>query len=519
MHFRRESPGRHRARTWRRATAVTAVGVMTMASAWTGLSSASAAVTTPGTIVGQQSGRCVDVTAAGTANGTAVQLYDCNGTGAQQWQQRSDGSLVNPASGRCLDVTAASTANGARVQIYDCNGTGAQKWQVGAGGNLTNPQSGKCLDANGSTNSSYLQIWDCAGSANQHWTVNGTGTTDPGNPGDSDIWSRIKAGWNLGNSFDATPCETCWGNPATTKAMIDRVATKFNYLRIPVTWYPHLTGGAPNYTIDPAFLARLRQVVDWAIADGMYVDINVHHDGGGDSWLIPSSARLPQVEPEFTAIWRQVAGYFGSYDEHLLFESLNEPQDANGGNRYGGGTADNWSVINRLNQDFVNVVRAAGGNNASRWLLVVPYGANAQTGANNLVVPAGSHIAVSVHSYNPWAFASTTAPNYLTWDGSLNYLPDGDINNANRLFSSRGIPVVWTEFGATVKPLNGGDNSDQVANYETHFASYAKQYGQKTVVWDNNSTGLGDDQFGLLTRQTATWRWPNIVDRLSGVYS
>ncbi|MCU1682595.1 MAG: glycoside hydrolase family 5, partial [Amycolatopsis sp.] len=75
----------------------------------------------------------------------------------------------------------------------------------------------------------------------------------------TDIWSQLKAGWNLGNSFDATPCETCWGNPATTKAMIDQIATKFNFLRIPVTWYPHLTTGAPSYTIDPAFLARLKQ--------------------------------------------------------------------------------------------------------------------------------------------------------------------------------------------------------------------------------------------------------------------
>jgi endoglucanase len=491
---------------------------MALAALWTGPGTASAAVATPGTIVGGQSGRCVDAAAAGTANGTVVQIYDCNGTGAQQWQVRSDGSILNPASGRCLDIVSGATANGSRAQLYDCNGTGAQKWTVDAAGSITNPQSGRCLDANGQADSSYLQIWDCAGTANQKWTVNapGGGTGDPAGPG---IWSQVRAGWNLGNSFDATPCETCWGNPATTKAMIDTIATKFNFLRIPVTWYPHLTSGAPGYTVDPAFLARLKQVVDWAVADGMYVDVNMHHDGGGDQWLIPSAARLPQVRPEFNAIWKQVAGYFGGYDQHLLFEAMNEPQDANGGNRYGGGTSDNWSAINTLNQDFVNDVRAAGGNNATRWLLVVPYGANAQTGANNLVVPNDSHVAVSVHTYNPWSFCSTTAPNYTTWDGSMNYLPDGDVNNADRLFSSRGIPVVWTEFGATVKPLGGGDNAGQVADYETHIASYAKQFGQKTMVWDNNSTGLGDDQFGLLDRSTLTWQRPTIVNRLSAVYN
>jgi endoglucanase len=511
MRSTRERHGLRSRRRWRAVLAAISVIVLTMSLAWLDFGTA-AAVTTPGTIVGQQSGRCVDVTSGGTANGTVVQIYDCNGTGSQQWQVGSNGTITNPQSGKCLDVNGGSTADGARAQIYDCNGTAAQQWQVGSNGTITNPQSGKCLDANGSANNSYLQLWACGGTANQQWTVNG------GVTGNTDIFSQIKTGWNLGNSFDATPCETCWGNPATTKAMIDQVATKFNFLRIPVTWYPHLTTGSPSYTIDPAFLARLKQVVDWAIADGMYVDVNIHHDGGGGSWLIPSVGQMPQVEPEFNAIWQQVAAYFNSEDQHLLFEAMNEPQDANGGNRYGGGTSDNWPAINTLNQDFVNDVRATGGNDSSRWLLVVPYGANAQTGADNLVVPNDSHVAVSVHTYNPWAFCSETAPNYLTWDGSMNYLPDGDVDNANRLFTSKGIHVIWTEFGATVKPYNGGDNSDQVANFVTHIASYAQQYGQKTVVWDNGSNGVGDDQFGLLNRNTVTWQWPNIVDRLSGVY-
>ena len=511
MPFSPQRPGSRRRRGWRVALAAVTVTVMASAMAWMGVGAATAATPAPGTITGQQSGRCADVQSGGIANGTAVQIYDCNSTGAQQWQA-ANGVITNPQSGRCLDVSGGSTANGARVQIYDCNGSGAQQWQA-ANGVITNPQSGKCLDANGSANGSYLQIWTCGGSANQQWAVTGNS-----GGGGTDIWSQLKAGWNLGNSFDATPTETSWGNPATTKAMIDRVATRFNFLRIPVTWYPHLTTGSPGYTVDPAFLARLKQVVDWAVGDGMYVDLNMHHDGGGDSWLIPSAGRMSQVEPEFNAIWRQVAGYFNGYDQHLLFEAMNEPQDANGGNRYGGGTADNWPAINTLNQDFVNDVRATGGTNATRWLLVVPYGANAGTGADNLRVPNDSHVAVSVHTYNPWAFCSATAPNYLTWDGSMNYLPDGDVNHANQLFTSRGIHVAWTEFGATVKPYNGGDNADQVANYETHIESYAKQFGQKTMVWDNGSLGVGDDQFGLLNRNTATWQRPTIVNRLSAVY-
>jgi chitinase len=116
-------------------------------------------------------GKCVDVNAGGTANGTAVQLYDCNGTTAQQWTVGSDQTLR--ALGKCMDLTSAGTANGTQVQLWDCNGTGAQKWQAGSGGTLVNPVSGRCLDATGpsSANGTRLQIWDCAGSANQQWNL------------------------------------------------------------------------------------------------------------------------------------------------------------------------------------------------------------------------------------------------------------------------------------------------------------------------------------------------------------
>ncbi|UWE11627.1 ThuA domain-containing protein [Actinacidiphila bryophytorum] len=116
-------------------------------------------------------GKCVDVAGASSANGAAVQLYDCNGTNAQTWTVGSDGTLK--ALGKCMDVAAAGTANGTVVQLYDCNGTGSQVWQPGSGGTLVNPQSGKCLDATGnsSANGTRLQIWSCTGSANQAWTL------------------------------------------------------------------------------------------------------------------------------------------------------------------------------------------------------------------------------------------------------------------------------------------------------------------------------------------------------------
>ena len=116
-------------------------------------------------------GKCVDVAGASTANGAAVQLFDCNGTGAQRWTVAADGTLQ--ALGKCMDVVAAGTANGTRVQLFDCNGTGAQRWTATTTHDLVNPASGRCLDATGpsSANGTRLQIWDCSGGTNQKWTV------------------------------------------------------------------------------------------------------------------------------------------------------------------------------------------------------------------------------------------------------------------------------------------------------------------------------------------------------------
>ncbi|WP_206785139.1 chitinase [Amycolatopsis sp. MtRt-6] len=139
-------------------------------------------------------GKCVDVAGASTANGTAVQLYDCNGTSAQQWTTGTDGSLR--ALGKCLDVTSAGTANGTQIQLWDCNGSGAQKWTANAAKNLVNAGSGKCLDATGnsSANGTRLQIWTCATTANQQWTLPG-GTTTPPGPGVLAVAPYLYNGW------------------------------------------------------------------------------------------------------------------------------------------------------------------------------------------------------------------------------------------------------------------------------------------------------------------------------------
>ena len=156
-------------------------------AALAGLAAASALLLVPATAeaatgpITGLAGKCVDVAAANSANGTAIQLYDCNGTGAQQWTVGSDGSLQ--ALGKCLDVTSAGTADGTPIQLWDCNGTGAQKWSANGSKNLVNAGSGKCLDVTGnnSANGTRLQIWTCANAANQQWNLPG-GTTPPPPP-------------------------------------------------------------------------------------------------------------------------------------------------------------------------------------------------------------------------------------------------------------------------------------------------------------------------------------------------
>ncbi|UXX92033.1 lectin [Streptomyces sp. AD2-2] len=135
----------------------------------------SVSVTTSDTAAGVAikglAGKCVDVNGANSANGTAVQLYDCNGSAAQQWTVGSDGTIR--ALGKCLDVASGGTADGTKVQLYDCNGSAAQKWAVSSANDIVNPQANKCLDVTGnnSANGTPLQIWTCSGGANQKWTV------------------------------------------------------------------------------------------------------------------------------------------------------------------------------------------------------------------------------------------------------------------------------------------------------------------------------------------------------------
>lgn len=200
------------------------------------------------------------------------------------------------------------------------------------------------------------------------------------------IVNTIHAGWNLGNTLDSygewivqysaakpTDFETAWGNPVTTKQMIESVrAAGFNAVRVPVTWTQHISD-ADLYEIDAAWMCRVKETVDYVIDSGMYCILNLHHDVGGDSWLKASTQSVSAQSQKFAAVWTQIAKTFAEYDAHLLFEGFNEILDEENHWVYPGKTAAD--AVNTLNQLFVDTVRSTGGNNRSRCLVVNTYAA------------------------------------------------------------------------------------------------------------------------------------------------
>lgn len=341
-----------------------------------------------------------------------------------------------------------------------------------------------------------------------------------------EILKDMTTGWNLGNSFDAFAYspekkggETGWGNPKTTEEMIDAVAKAgFNLLRIPVTWFEDL-GPSPDFIINPARLSRLKEVIDYAVLNRMYVIINTHHE---NSWIKPEESCYDSVEPKFIKLWEQIAGYFKEYDERLLFEALNEPRIEGGPEEWQGATEEVREVINRLQAVFVKTVRKTGGNNLKRGLLLTTAAASASdTAVDGLKLPEDENIIVSVHTYLPHPFCYEYADNSDTkiWDGSENYKIDNVFDKLNRTFISRDIPVIITEYGAVHKKYIGRNgnrltNEEEVIKWAGYFLNKAGQYGIKCIWWDNNYFYEGDEYFGLFNRRECTWYRPGLKDAI-----
>lgn len=357
--------------------------------------------------------------------------------------------------------------------------------------------------------------------------------------GASQIVADMGAGWNLGNSLEANvngiPSETAWGNPTVTQALIDKVkAAGFKSVRIPVSYLRHI-GSGPDYTINSSWLNRIQEVVNYAYNRGLYVMINMHGDGYKTvqgSWLICDASSQTTIKAKYQRAWQQIATRFQNYDQHLIFESMNENFDG----QYGRPTQPCYSNINSYNQIFVDTVRRTGGNNSSRWLLAPGWNTNIEYTAGNygFVLPTDQYrspsipsneqrIMISVHYYDPWDFtgaenstitqwgpAATNPSRTSTW-GQEDYM-DAQLKKVHDTFVARGYPVVVGEYGSIDKTSFDSANNKYRTDFARTLVATSKKYGATTVYWDNGVNGQYG--FGLFNRSSATVTQQGIIDAI-----
>lgn len=318
-------------------------------------------------------------------------------------------------------------------------------------------------------------------------------------------------GINLGNTMEACDnnvgiktnaplsYETYWGQPKTTQAMIDGMkAAGFDTIRIPVAWMTnatHLYEG--DYTIDAGYMDRVEEVVRYARKAGMYVIINDHWDGGWYGMFGSESAETRALAMEaYKGMWQQIAERFRDYSDYLIFESANEEL----GGRFDENSPlycsdsvvtyltddERYALTNEINQTFVDVVRATGGNNATRFLLIAGYSTNIdQTCDDRFQMPkdtADSKLMVSVHYYDPWSYCGASSAASATKWGKVSdyeYL-DQQLAKMTK-FTEAGYGVVIGEYGA----LPGSDGlKDNTLAYHTAFLDACTKYNLTNCLWD-----------------------------------
>lgn len=329
-----------------------------------------------------------------------------------------------------------------------------------------------------------------------------------------ELVAKMSVGWNLGNTLESTGSwlegksvtgyETGWGNPKTTKAMIDAVKKQgFTSLRIPVTWTNHFNKSTGK--IDADWLARVKEVVDYGIDNGMVVILNTHHE----DWIDVSNSGYSSTNAILTKLWKSIATEFKSYDQHLIFESMNEPRQDDDWT----GKTEYYSNVNKLNAAFVSTVRATGGNNSTRGLLIPGYCASSnQAALAAITVPDDDNVIVSVHAYVPYNFALQPESTVKTLTASGRREISNVFSNINKYFLSKGIPVIMGECSATYRQ----NNNDERIEWADYYISMAKQYGVPCLIWDNNqyTSSNNGEQHGYLNRKTLKWYNQTMVDTI-----
>lgn len=330
---------------------------------------------------------------------------------------------------------------------------------------------------------------------------------------------NLKIGWNLGNTLDSTRymqdesvSETAWGSPMITKEMILAVKNAgFNTIRLPISWHHHMD---ENYKISDVWLDRVKEIVDYAYNNGMYVIINIHHDID-KAYYYPTYETLDSSLEFSNAVWTQLCETFRDYDEHLIFEAINEPRLI--------GTDLEWWIdtntdigkeamdcIMQTNQAFVDLVRASGGGNATRYLMTPSYCASYKYACDDLFSlpndPANRTI-VSIHAYEPNSFALDDNMNSSGFAiGRSSRTIDTLMDMIYEKFTSKGIPAVIGEFGARDK-----ENTEARITYAAYYVAAARARGITCFWWDNHAVEGNGELFGLLDRDTLEWIYPDIV--------
>ena len=324
-----------------------------------------------------------------------------------------------------------------------------------------------------------------------------------------DITENMTIGWNIGNSLDSTGYsgETSWGNPRVTQELIDTVKAKgFNTIRVPTTWYQNVTtttdeNGKPVYTISEQWLQRVKEVVDYAYNQDMYVILNLHHE----EWINRSDfpTAYEEMSERLKQMWVQIATYFKDYDQHLIFEGMNEPRQT-GVSYEWQGNAECYEVVNKLDNDFVETVRSIDSPYQNTRLLMIPsYAASAYASSYSaLDVPDDDYVAVSLHAYTPYAFAMGDG-DHTTFSG--NYQSDLDtlFSDIRYYFTDKDIPVVLGEFSAS-----NFNNTAARCDWATYYLTWTKKLGIPCVLWDNNAITnptSASEAHGYVDRSNNTW--------------
>ncbi len=327
-------------------------------------------------------------------------------------------------------------------------------------------------------------------------------------------------GWNVGNSLEAIGGETSWGNPLITKELIDRVkAAGFQAVRIPVAWSKF--SNPVDYTIDTAWMARVQEVVDYVVDNGMYAVLNIHWDGG---WMQPTYARQDEVNGRLEKMWIQIALNFRDYGDRLLFAGTNEVMvDGD----YGTPRPEYYIVQNSFNQTFVDAVRSTGGRNAYRNLVVQTFNTHIDHGISFFELPgdpADDRLMVEVHYYDPYEFAlkeeggatqwgkiADTPSKTATWGNEAH--ADSQFKKMKAKFVDQGIPVLVGEYGAISR--TGDPGHEIYRKYYLEYVSAAmKAQGLVPFYWDNGYAG--NHGFALFDRNTGAQLHPELIQAIVG---